>query len=119
MLRHSRTLDVILRTNRLRESKTYREKRKTISFHSRQSRTFLVSDGLVLISWLVPEIALGSHEDKWRVGAVVVDLGEPLAHILETGAIDAGEDNAEDVRARIGQRTQAIVLRTARRVPQA
>lgn len=50
---------------------------------------------------------------------MVLDLGDPLAaDILEGGRINEGEGDDEDVGARVGEGTQAVVVLLTGRIPE-
>ena len=60
-----------------------------------------------------------TDQKNWRIGAMVFYLRAPLGrHILEGGRADYGEADEEDVRLRVRQRPQAIVVLLPSCVPQ-
>ena len=68
---------------------------------------------------VVPEVELRAHEDEGHAGRVVVDFRVPLgANVLEGRGVRDGEAEQEDVRLRVRQGPQAVVVLLARRVPE-
>jgi len=78
--------------------------------HLRQGRAFHVSQGLDLLSQplafllrdniglLLPQIGLGTHKNDGRLGAMVLQLGNPgFRDVAERGAGGNGEAEKEDV----------------------
>ena len=66
------------------------------------------------------QVGLGADEQLGRGRAVVHDLGVPLvARVLEGGRRGDREADEEDVRLRVGQRAETVVVLLAGRVPQA
>ena len=50
----------------------------------------------------------------------MLDLRTPFAcHVLEAGRADDGEADEEDIRLRVGERTEPVVILLTGRVPQA
>mmetsp|Transcript_45288 Transcript_45288/g.145710 ORF Transcript_45288/g.145710 Transcript_45288/m.145710 type:complete len:253 (+) Transcript_45288:112-870(+) len=65
------------------------------------------------------QVELRADEDERAVWAVVLQLGEPLLfHVLVRGARDEGEGDEEDVRLRVRERSQPIVVFLPCCVPQ-
>jgi hypothetical protein len=107
-----------------------------------QSRAFHVFDGLDLLRHLrallrcdgrqlllgesverflvLTHIELGADEDHGSVGTMMLDLGHPFgADVLERGRRDDGEAHQKDVRLRIGQRAQAVIILLSSGIPEA
>ena len=61
-----------------------------------------------------------TDQQNRRVGAVVLYLRAPLGRdVLEGGGADDREADEEDIRLRVGQRPQAIIVFLASCVPKA
>lgn len=54
---------------------------------------------------------LSADEQVWDGGGVLLQLRNPLlAHVLETGRVDHGEADEEDIGHRVGQRPQPVIV---------
>ena len=70
-------------------------------------------------AWCEAAGSVGTHQDHRNTRLVVFQLGVPLgANVLKRGARDEREGNEEDVSLRIGERSQAIVVFLAGRIPE-
>lgn len=87
--------------------------------------SLLVGDGCLTLGaelldglGLLTQIELGSSEDDRGVGAVVGDLREPLgAYVLEGGRVGDGVGDEENVRLRVGEGTETIVVLLSGSIP--
>lgn len=54
---------------------------------------------------------LGADEQVWHAGCVLLQLRHPLlSYVLETGGVDHGEADEENVGHGVGQRPEAVVV---------
>lgn len=54
---------------------------------------------------------LSAYEEVWDTGGILLQLGDPLfPHILETGRVDYGVADQEDVGHGVRQRPQAVIV---------
>lgn len=62
-------------------------------------------------TWVISQIRLGTHNQAWHTGAVMVNFGKPLfADVLERGRRGDGETDEEDIGLGVGERTQPVVI---------
>ena len=110
LLSQRRALDIRVRLDRLRQLDA------VLSLNGPQ---ILLLQALYSLD-VVSEVDFGAAEDDRYVGTVVPDLRHPfVAHIRERARADHAEANEKHVGLRVGERSQAIVVLLARRVPQA
>jgi len=67
---------------------------------------------------VITQVKLCANEDKWNVGSVVCNLRSPLGlDVLKRRWTDDGKANKEDIRLRVAERPQAIVILLTSSIP--
>lgn len=71
----------------------------------------LLTGELLTNTGVIAQIRLGADDQAGDTRAVVVDFGEPFfANVLKRGGRGDGEADEEDIRLRVGQRAQPVVV---------
>jgi len=69
--------------------------------------------------WVVTQIALGANQDDGHARGMVLNLGPPFRlDVVERSGADDGEANQEDIRLRVREGTQSVIILLAGGIPQ-